>query len=215
MKMKKSIAALCAATMALSMVGTTAFAVDYAISNGAGNSDSSSSTVAKDNTVTRGEVIKAIQYGKAIEIESGSTVVSKSLVSEIAAAETPVTFVADEYSITIDPDSVTSVKAIDLGISIATNDKAITIAPAMKGEFGLEMQITLPKSALGKVNASVAHVYYVSDDGKVEDLGPVTVNADGSVSITISHASQYVITESVEDVSAAAAATADGEACTL
>lgn len=207
MKMKRTFAAICAVTMAVSMLGATTFAVDY--------STGDSTAVAEDSAVTNAEIINAVHYNKPIEISDSGTTVKKHIVAEIAKADKPVVFKADSFEISIDPDSVTDIKAIKLGMDIQTNENAVTISPEMKGEFGLEMKVTIPAKNLGGVDVSDAHVFYVDDNGKVKDLGAVTVNEDGSITVAMTHASHYVITANVENVAAAAGAEADGEVCAL
>lgn len=211
MKMKRTLAVICAVTMTVSAFGATAFAVDYGTSNTPAASEDS------ETVVSNGDIIKAVSNGKPIEITDSSTTVKKHLVAEIAKADKPVVFEAKSFDISIDPATIKEIKDLKLGMDIQTNTEvnAVTIVPEMKGEFGLEMKVTIPAKTLGKIDVSKAHVFYVADDGTVKDLGAVTVNKDGSITIAITHASHYVITTNVEDVAAAASVEADGVVCEL
>ena len=73
---------------------------------------------------------------------------------------------------------------------------AIVITPAQKGDFGMTVTVTIPAESVKNLNTESIFVYYVSDDGEttlLEDV--VTVNDDGSISVSISHASSYIITD--------------------
>ena len=60
----------------------------------------------------------------------------------------------------------------------------------------MTLEITIPASALTDIEVDLAELYYISDDGEVTLVpGGLTVNADGSVTIAISHASAYVISD--------------------
>ncbi len=169
------------------------------------------------------KIADAVKAGKeevtisvAEDSTTGKVTVQESAVADIAKSPVPVTFdvkpaSGTSYSVTIDPKSITNAKSVNLGMQIltgsdisaaaaaldlevpVTND-AIIIAPMMKGNFGMDLTITLPASAVDGMDVDNAVLYYISDDGEITALeDALTVNADGSVSITISHASAYVI----------------------
>lgn len=169
------------------------------------------------------KIADAVKAGKeevtisvAEDSTTGKVTVQESAIADIAKSKVPVTFdvkpvSGTSYSVTIDPKSITSAKSVNLGMQIltgsdisvaaaaldlevpVTND-AIIIAPMMKGNFGMDLTVTLPASAVDGMDVDNAVLYYISDDGVITALeDALEVNADGSVSITISHASAYVI----------------------
>lgn len=182
-------------------------------------------SVAGESTVE-----EAIENGGEVKLsvnDNGDAVVQEAAIAAIAKGDKPVTFDVDtdegvDYSITIDPKSITDAKAINLGmvISVEPNSTevegadvtsgAILIYPAQKGDFGMTLNITIPASALEGINIENCQLYYVSDDGEVslvEDA--ITVSDDGSsITVSISHASYYVVTDidlekAVDDLKAA------------
>lgn len=181
-------------------------------------------SVAGESTVE-----EAIKNGGEVKLsvnDNGDAVVQEAAIAAIAKADKPVTIDVDtddgvDYSITIDPKSIKDVKAINLGmvISVEPNSTevegadvpsgAILIYPAQKGDFGMTLNITIPASELKGINIENCQLYYVSDDGElslVEDA--ISVNKDGSITVSISHASYYVVTDvdlekAVDDLKAA------------
>ncbi|MGN0578781.1 MAG: hypothetical protein ACI4J4_09180 [Ruminiclostridium sp.] len=195
----------------VSFASVSAFAADYAVDPGydkpekvteeAGTTPENPTSVVTDDTIK--EVLKSDE--PVVYIESDKATVKEDAIGEIAKGDKPVTFEADEYSVTIDPADIEEVKPINLAMDIEVYDEgdyedaesaAIVITPAQKGDFGMTVTVTIPAASVKKLNTKALLVYYVSDDGEytlLEDV--VTVNADGSVSISISHASSYLITD--------------------
>lgn len=185
------------------------------------DSNAADSTEEKTETVvvTDSEVANAIadaEDGTAtIEAAADEVIVTEAAIGEIATSGVVVTIVTDEYEIEIDPALIDEVKEIDLTMNITVADKAtkvdnvavpanaIVIAPAQKGEFGMTVKVTVPADTVKGLDTDNLKLYYISDDGKVELVeSNITVNADGSVSVFISHASQYVITDEELEVTA-------------
>ncbi|MCL2019692.1 MAG: hypothetical protein FWG70_08040 [Oscillospiraceae bacterium] len=52
-------------------------------------------------------------------------------------------------------------------------------------------------------------LFHVDHEGRITDLGKLRLNADGSIEITISHASYYIIAENPPEGTAPVANTAD------
>lgn len=217
--MKKLVSILTAVIVASSLC-TTAFAADYATNPNYGvptaevaapGSDVGKSAEKPAALVTP-DFLKEIAKADApvVHIKDDKAVVKADAITALQAAGKTITFQASSYSLTIDPASITAIAAeLDLSFGIkATTEatkvgdvavpaNAIVIAPASKGDFHLSVTLTIPKAALGTVDTAKAKLFYIADDGSVKDMGGVKVNADGSVSVTISHASQYVIAESL------------------
>ena len=211
---KLLVSALLTSAM-VSFASVSAFAADYAVDPGydkpqqvteeAGTTPENPTKVVTDDTIK--EVLKS--DAPVVYIDSDKATVKEDAIGAIAKSDKPVTFEADEYAVTIDPADIDEVKAINLAMDVDVCDEgdyaydAIVITPAQKGDFGMTVTVTIPAAKAKNLNTKSLFVYYVSDDGDVtllEDV--VTVNADGSISVSISHASSYVITDeeiSLED----------------
>ena len=218
--MKKFWKMIASAAIAASMVSMTAVsvgAVDYGqtpsyqepekVPDKPETTPETPVSVVTDDTVK--EALKADEPVIYIETEKAS--VKEDAIGEIAKSDKPVTFEAEEYAITIDPALITEVKAINLAMDISVGaensslaedsgiempENAITLIPAQKGEFGMTLSVTIPAAKVADLDVDAVKVYYVSDDGEVSLIeDAVTVNADGSISVAISHASGYIITD--------------------
>ena len=170
------------------------------------DTDNANSEKNPADVVTEDVVADAIENGGVVYVTEDATV-SEAAIGAIAEADEPVTFVTDTCTITIDPATITEVGAIDLTMAIDVAGSAdvngvdvpksaIVIAPAQKGEFGMTVVVTIPAATVSDLDTDNLYFYYISDDGEVTDLSEdITVNDDGSVSVSISHASEYVITD--------------------
>lgn len=184
--------------------GSTTSATDTSTSTGSSDEKTDeSTTVASEDAVEA-----AIKAGKDVELKvaDGKAAVSESAIGLIAAGDEAVTFDVDtddiDYTVTIDPSDIKEVKAINLALDVEvaedddTGATCIIITPAQKGDFGMTIQITLPAAAFEDIDLDAAELYYVNDDGEVSLVADgLTVNSDGSVTIKISHASYYVISD--------------------
>ena len=218
--MKKFWKMIASAAIAASMVSMTAVsvgAVDYGqtpsyqepekVPDKPETTPETPVSVVTDDTVK--EALKADEPVIYIEPEKAS--VKEDAIGEIAKSDKPVTFEAEEYAITIDPALITEVKAINLAMDISVGaensslaedsgiempENAITLIPAQKGDFGMTLSVTIPAAKIADLDVDAVKVYYVSDDGEISLIeDAVTVNADGSISVAISHASGYIITD--------------------
>ena len=226
----KKIASLITALVLAASMSLTVSATDYAkdpqygvptneiatVGSGIGATSAKPASVITDGYIT--EALKATTVAP-IYVNDNKAIVTKDTIAAIKTASKPVTFVAPSYSITVDPAKITGVTAdLNLGMTIATTSAKLTVSsvsvpanaliiePAASGNFGMELAITINKSTLNGIDVSKSKMYYIADDGKVTDMGALTVADDGSVTIKISHASQYVISETAL-VSATAAVT--------
>lgn len=213
-KFWKMIASVAIAASMVSMTAVSVGAVDYGNPPSYTKPDPVPSTpettpetpvsVVTDDTVK--EALKADEPVVYIEAEKAS--VKEDAIGEIAKSDKPVTFEAEEYAVTIDPALITEVKAINLAMDISVDtslaedsgiempENAITLIPAQKGDFGMTLSVTIPAAKVAALDVDAVKVYYVSDDGEISLIeDAVTVNADGSISVAISHASGYIITD--------------------
>lgn len=143
---------------------------------------------------------------------SGKITIQEAAIAAIKESGKTVELVneKDGYKITIDPDLIEEPKQLNLAVDIASSSKAtkkkgveipanaIIIKPAQKGEFGLTLQLTFD---LGDdLDPDNLYLFYITDDGEIEDYSDdLTVDGD-EVTISISHSSEYVITD--EDITA-------------
>lgn len=220
MKMfSKVLASVLAASAALSV---TAFAADYGYYGDYDGDDDDKyeydepdvfdedtglSPADPTDTVT-GDMISAALKGDGIVYITSDAVLKEDAVGEIAKSGKPVTSVCNSYSITIDPAMIKTVKAIDLSMNVGVSLSlvkvdgvevpvgAIVIAPAQKGDFGMTLEVTIDASNAKQLNAKNTSLYYIDDFGNVTKLdSDIKVNADGSISVFLSHASKYVVSD--------------------
>jgi len=222
---KRNAAFVCACAMALSMVSFPAYAIDYGSGGSTGGSaapvvtpvDNSTAeeNASSETTVRTRAVTDAIASGEAVSVSGDSIALGRNAVAAIAKADEPVTFVNNDtgISITIDPATIEKIGKIDLGMAVEETDMGVKITPAMSGEFGVTLSVTIPKASIpASVDADNAHLYYVSDDGRVQDLGALKPNKDGSFTVELTHASSYIIgSASIEDISAGAGLDGTGD----
>lgn len=211
-KFSKIIAGVIAATTMVSATTVISSAVDYGntpsykepdkVTEESGATDATPTEIVTDDVIT-----EAIKNDAVVYITSDA-VVKEDAIGAIAKSDVPVTFEADDYSITIDPALIEEVGAIDLSMDIAVSDSdvevdgvavpagAIVIAPAQKGAFGMTLKVTISAATVEDLDTDNISLYYIDDDGNVTKLdSDIEVNADGSVSISISHASKYVVSD--------------------
>ena len=159
----------------------------------AGSTEDTAVTVVTDDVVA--DIIAAGET--TIYAEADEVVVTEAAIGAIAKSDDVVTIDTGDYAIEIDPALIEEVKEIDLTMVITVEaEKSVTIAPAQKGEFGMTVKVTVPAATVKGLDTDNLKLYYISDDGDVTLIDDaIEVNADGSVSVTISHASEYVITD--------------------
>ncbi|OUP11022.1 S-layer homology domain-containing protein [Collinsella sp. An2] len=154
--------------------------------------------------------IAGAEGGGSIVIDmGGETEVPGEVFEEVAGKDVDVTFeLEDGVSWTVNGQDVpkgADIGDLDLGVGMGTDGipvdviNAVTgevgtvqIALAHDGEFGFEMVLTAP---LGRENAGYwANLYhYDEDDERLSFETDARIDDDGSVSLRLSHASQYAI----------------------
>lgn len=209
-KISKTMAAALAAWMAVSAMSAAAYAAGYGNAPSSGPSYSNTVVYVSNSEVkviSQKLMQASIDSGKEITIKSDDAKIDTKAMELIKKQKGPVVFKSKEFTVSIDPKSITTAKSINLGMKLDLFPEAgvISIDPVQKGNFGLEMVVTIPASALKDFNLKGLKFYYVSSDGKRKELKEFTVNKDGSLSFKLSHASSYVFEEAGEDVD-----TADG-----
>lgn len=147
--------------------------------------------------------------GDTIHIDmNGSTVVPGDIFDSIKGRDITITFdMGDGILWSVDGKSITTDKAGDIDFSVKTGVSAIPvdiinnvtgesysiqISLAYEGEFGFTAVLSI---GLGKENAgyTASLYYYNKNTGELEFICKDTVAQDGTVSLSFTHASDYVI----------------------
>lgn len=203
MNKSKLIAAAMTGCLIVTAMAATASAAGYSNpkkpSQGASYSSSVVYVPKSEVKVVTAKLMQAsIDSGKTITINSDDAKVDKSAMSVIKKQKEPVVFKSKEYTVSIDPKSITTAKEIDLGIKIDMYPKAgvITVQTAQEGEFGLEMSVTISADSLKEYDLNKLKFFYEDKDGKRQEQKSFTANKDGSLTFTITHASSYVFEQS-------------------
>jgi hypothetical protein len=110
--------------------------------------------------------------------------------------------------IRIDPDLITDIaRSIDLNIGLSFAEQettvdgiqfpanSIIIAPSAHGEFGFTISFDISADMLAEAGLNVNNVrlFHISTDGTVTEHDGIVRNVDGSVTISISHASRWLL----------------------
>lgn len=102
------------------------------------------------------------------------------------------------YSVTINSESITELKDINLAMDITKNSKygAMIIRTKQEGSFGCQVGMAVaPKYYLQcGVDLTKAHVYYVDPDtNMVHDMGGVKINENAEVLINMTSGGKYIV----------------------
>lgn len=154
----------------------------------------------------KGDIEKA-EAGTTITIDmKKATVVPKEVLEAIKGKSVDIVLKMDEYSWTIDGKDVLAedLKDIDLEVKVDANAIPGGIVSALaegrsttqlslthNGNFGFRADLTLN---LGSENSGgTGNLYYYDSSGKLIFMNSGKIGADGSTSLSFSHASDYVI----------------------
>ncbi|MCL2020365.1 MAG: hypothetical protein FWG70_11525 [Oscillospiraceae bacterium] len=170
-------------------------------------------TSSSDNYIAEPIVIEALEMiHPVIDLsETDKTVISSDMLQAIADSGKDVEVVLDSgFTFTILSDSISpDAQEFNLNIEIYLTERAteidsvkipansIVINPNFRGSFGFEVTISFSAERLKQkgVNGNNVKLFHVDHEGRITDLGKLRLNADGSIEITISHASYYIIAE--------------------
>jgi len=164
------------------------------------------------------DLLRAIEAGETPTIdltESGSvTIISADVFQAIAESGVDVVVVLPSgFSFTIIASSITGdVVAFDLNIEVLIKledtqletigggkvdipANSIVFRPNFHGEFGFELvfNVTLEQIAEAGLDIDLVRLYHVDAAGVVTDKGRPTINDDGTISFSKTHASFYVL----------------------
>ena len=190
--MKKFTGKIFAGIFTAAVLATAAFATDYVK-----NPDYT--------TPEKVETVESVEAGKTVTVDGEAAKVKGSALSALKEDES-VTFQFKNATIKVsgvDPTKVT--EDVTLGVNVVTEAEdttvdgvavpkgAVVVTPAQQGEFGMTLTVTVDTTLTDK-----AKLYYVSTDGK--EVKDVTTESklkikDGKATFEITHASQYVLSE--------------------
>lgn len=168
------------------------------------------STGESDGWESIADEIAAADDGDSITIDmNGETEVPADIFEDVAGKEVDLVFdMGDGLSWSVNGQDIpegTNLTDLDLGVDLGTDGipvdviNAITgekdsvqITLAYDGEFGFTLTLTAP---LGEDNAGYwANLYHYDEDTEAMNFeAAAEIGADGSVSLPLSHASQYAI----------------------
>ena len=153
------------------------------------------------------DAINQSQSGETIHVDMGkSTVVPKEVLEAIKGKEVSIVLDMGTYSWSISGNEVVAanLKDIDLEVivdtdgippaivdSIANGKPATQITLAHDGEFGFRADLTVNLGV--EHNGSTGKLYYYDSSGKLIYMDAGEVGADGNISLSFSHASEYVV----------------------
>ncbi len=209
--MKKFSGKVFAGVFAAAVMASAAFASVSA----AGYASNPGWDAPKTDDVTADDLKADIEKAKAdkattltVNVESDGASLTKSAVEAVKASGLALEVKTEEgTTIAISAEELKKVNSsIDLGMGVDSAkaevklDKvtvpanSVMIQPAAKGEFGFSVKVTV-KAPEG-VTKDNAKLFYVDGDKvtEVKDKDAITVDANGNATITINHASYYVIT---------------------
>jgi len=138
-------------------------------------------------TISASSLQEIRESGKVLEIE-----LPNGLVIRIDGA----TITDNAVSLNIYVEiTITDIATVVNDVQLPAN--SIIIAPSTHGEFGFtkSFDISAEKLAEAGLNGENVRLFHISADGTVTEQGSVRLNDDGSVTISISHASQYLLAE--------------------
>ncbi len=145
--------------------------------------------------------------GETVHVEMGkATVVPKEILEAIKGKEVNIVLDMGAYSWSISGDEVaaTDLKDIDLEVivdtdgippaivdSLAGGNPATQITLTHNGEFGFRADLTVNLGA--EHSGSTGKLYYYDSSGKMIYMDAGEIGEDGNISLSFSHASEYVV----------------------
>ena len=135
-----------------------------------------------------------------------ATVITKEMLEEIKGKDIEVTFDMGDYSWTINGKDIPDVELedIDLKVTKDTNNISGDIVKTLSGENDV-MQINISHNGEFKLTAKLnlnvgtkhsgeyANLFWYKEDGTFEYIDSSLIDADGNISLTFTHASDYVL----------------------
>ncbi len=138
--------------------------------------------------------------------KSTATVVPEELLAEVKGKDVDLVLDMGAYTWTINGKDIKAKDLKDINLEVALDTKAIPsklvsdlaggqetrqLSLTYEGDFGFSASLTLP---LGKeYQGSYGNLYYYDSTGKLVFMNAGKIDENGNVSLTFSHASDYVI----------------------
>jgi hypothetical protein len=126
--------------------------------------------------------------------ESAGSTIGTDIIDAIRGSSLPVQIVlANGLVITIDPALIgANAREIDLNIAITAESGRIVIAPPTHGDYGFTISFDVPADGL---TGDAVDLFHADSSGNVTFVQTLPRNADGTVTVSISGASHYFLTE--------------------
>lgn len=204
--MKKLVSSVIAVVMTVSM-SATAFAADYGLEpsfpitpSGSSSATSAEISAAVEKTEEKVKEVVDSAVANAVDSDSSATTASvevksvksltitSSTIKKLVKSGVALEIVSPNATITIDPDTITKARKIDLSMKVVNSTSRTKIDFKSKKDFGCEVKITLTACKMSAKKLANAHVYC---DG--EDLGSVELNEDGVPVITVTKGGVYEV----------------------
>lgn len=165
------------------------------------------SAPAEDHSSSAVSEIAAAEEGSSVYVEMGqNTVVPEKVLSAAKGKDVNVVLNMGDYTWTINGKDITAETLKDINLEVKLDTDAIP-AEAIKnlagdnpvkqleltysGEFGFKAELTLNVGS--ENNGKFGNLYYYNDEGRMIFIDAGQIGSDGTVSLTFSHASDYVI----------------------
>ena len=119
---------------------------------------------------------------------------SKEVIEITMKKQENISFIFEDYAVTIDPRKIVEPNELILNMEITNNQEQIVIIPSNKGDFGLQLEVRI--KALADME-SIVNLYYETSDNIIVDYGELNVDEYGYITVNLVHASKYFITDKI------------------
>ncbi len=149
--------------------------------------------------ITKDDVLDAIESDSPIYASYESATVKSNAMAALARTKFgKLTVITKRYTATIDSESVTEAKDIDLGMSITKVSKrgAMIVRTNQAGSFGCTVNVTVSSKYYSQcgVDLNSAHTYYIDTATKdVVDMGAVKLDSEGNILISMVNGGKYIV----------------------
>ena len=160
-------------------------------------------------------MIQNADPGDAVPVEMGdATVISKEILEAAKGKDVEIQLDMGDYTWTIQGQDIQTAYPEDINLSVNVDADAIPsdviqelagdnptrqLSLAHEGDFGFQAELTL--NVGGEYAGKYGNLFYYDSDGKLVFINAGTITPEGNVSLTFSHASDYVIVFSDEEMS--------------
>ena len=173
--------------------------------------------VPDDSVSTIAEMVQNTSEGQKVDVDMGAaTVVPKEVLEAAQGRDVTVELKMDGYTWTINGKDIAASNLQDINLEVTLNSNAIPSNTVKKlagnnpveqlslthnGDFGFRADLTIN---VGSDNAGkFGNLYYYDSDGRMVFMNAGTIREDGTVSLSFSHASDYVVVISDKQMSQA------------